>query len=104
MKRRRLDGEEEEREKVVTLEVIRASISKGETRLDEWETAIAVLKTEANLFAIRGELAQQLPNLFKGTPLEDLVTSPGKISISSLEREEPYNRDDPTDFNALFGY
>ena len=100
MKRRRVDGEEEEQEKeekvMSPIDFIRASISKGETQLYEWETAVGALNNEAQLWAIRGELAKNLPNLFKGNPLEDLVTSPGKITLVSFGKLEAADRDDTT--------
>jgi len=121
MKRRKVDeeGEEGEKEKETVVQkkriakrkkkktaspkdIILASLENGETSVYEWKSALEEIESEACLIAARGKLSKNLPTLFKGTPFEDLVTSPGTISITSVEKIEGEGRRASTDANGSF--
>jgi len=83
-------------------DIILASLENGETTVYQWQCALEEIENEACLIAARGKLSKNLPTLFKGTPFEDLVTSPGKISLESVEKIEAEGRRASTDVNGSF--
>ena len=98
-----MDEEEaSEKEVVSPIDLIRASIEKRETTLDDWKSAIQAIEEEECLLAARGLLSEGLPRLFKGTPFEDLATSPGKFTLDGLEKTEGEGRRVSTEINGSF--
>ena len=103
MKRRKVEEEEaSEKEVASPIDLIRASLEKRETTLDDWKSAIQAIEEEEGLLAARGELSEGLPRLFMGTPLEDLATSPGKFTLAGLEKTEAEGRRVSTEINGSF--
>ena len=103
MKRRKVEEEEaSEKEVASPIDLIRDSLEKRETTLDDWKSAIQAIEEEEGLLAARGELSEGLPRLFKGTPLEDLATSPGKFTLDGLEKTEAEGRRVSTEVNGSF--
>src|SRR5438105_4535652 len=78
------EEEEEEEEEFDVKGFISASIAKGTTTLYSWKSAIEDIEADEALEWTRSVLANSLPGLFKGTPLESLTTNPGGVVVNGV--------------------